>query len=64
MSKLIQGREFICRECQRRIFQAVGWADEPEICGTCLHIPGWFIVDELRQLLDPDFSLPPPEEGT
>lgn len=48
-------REFDCLECGRHIVVvfAPAWIQE-DLCGLCIHHPGWFHSDVLRGILDPD----------
>lgn len=47
--------EFICVECGRQIVRFTAPDDaEPDLCGACLTIPGWFRDPVLREHIDPD----------
>lgn len=45
--------EFDCWECRRHIVAVCGGLPAPPIWAMCTHIPGWFKVPKLRQILDP-----------
>ncbi len=46
--------EFTCCECGHSIL-ALGVREPPKpaLCNTCVTVPGWFRVPELRAILDP-----------
>lgn len=44
--------EFVCCECQASVVSfGADKPPEPPLCATCLHVPGWMNVPELRGLL-------------
>ena len=46
--------EFDCVECGQHIIRFNGEPGEPQLCGHCLHIPGWFRHPEVRRMLAPE----------
>jgi hypothetical protein len=50
--------EFICVECGMHIFRFIDTDEEPDkLCGTCLHMPGWFRDPYLRRVLGGDMTV-------
>lgn len=49
-------REFDCIECRRHMIVLCEPPDMPDICGICLHMPGWFNDPVLRVMLDPVYK--------
>lgn len=48
--------EYVCSECGQTVYNALG-APAFDICGECLHMPGWHLDPRLRAMLGP--NLPP-----
>jgi hypothetical protein len=48
--------EFDCINCGRHIINIGMPVSEPQLCMTCIWLPGWFNDPELRHRLDPDFD--------
>jgi len=49
---------FTCRACRRFII-ALGGPPDLTLCSTCTNCPGWFMDDEVRKVLDPDWHWNP-----
>jgi hypothetical protein len=46
--------EFDCVECGRHIIVICG--PETDKCAACISLPGWFLIDEVARIIDPDGS--------
>lgn len=59
--------DFICCECGAAVVDVIADVPPaPPLCATCLHLPGWHQVPELRATLGRGYDkLPPiePKEG-
>jgi hypothetical protein len=46
--------EFDCVECGRHIIVICG--PETDKCAACISLPGWFLIDEVARIIDPDYK--------
>lgn len=47
--------EFDCVECGRHIIDCSSDVVRPvRLCGSCIHLPGWYRLPEVRKCIDPD----------
>lgn len=53
---------FQCIECRRHIVRMVPMPELGHLCGSCIHMPGWYRDPELREIWDPDTPVPDDEE--
>ena len=45
----MSAREYTCKQCRQRICDVSGLVGD-DVCGTCVHLPGWPCDPQLRKI--------------